>query len=395
MWEAVLGIAILALRASAQESPNRNVARMARATASSESEDTKPANLIDGDISNTSWAPKDGTLPGDAWVELNWPNPVDFQEIVVRQAGSPNLSRIAFEIRDAAGTWRLLQTLGDSQRLLPRLILAQSSERRTTGLRLSGFSGKVSLAEIEVYAKTHPPVIEVGSDLLNHIIGIVTDGWGTQPFANAPVMLKGSAAGKPWRASVQTDRNGMFAVDMPVGLEGEIAATAQVANGASPQRLVQAGDLAPGLTMADDTVPALNLNGDWLFKPDPEPTFYRTDFPDRNWKTIKVPSHWVMEGFESRNGTGGYRRHMEIPQSFRNRIKLLFDGVYSGAEVWLNGKRVGSHEGGFAPFELDISAAANVGRDNLLAVLVRENTLSSPLGQYEFLRQLSPHWNFP
>jgi hypothetical protein len=390
IWGLVVCVPVLAVALMARENTEVDLAQKSRVTASSEAENTKPENLTDGDIINTYWTPKNGTLPGDAWVELNWLSPVQFQEVVVRQGESRNLSHLVLETRDSGDHWHVLQTLGDSQHFLPRLVLAQFSDQKTTGLRLAGFSGRVSLMEIEVYAKTHPPVIEMGSDLLNHVIGIVTDGWGTQPFANVPVRLQDFAAGEPWQVSARTDENGMFRVDMPVGLEGEIVATAQIAQGVSTQRLIQAGDLAPGLSMEDESLPVVSLNGTWLFKPDPEPAFYRTDYSDHDWKSIRVPSHWMMEGFDSSNGIGGYRRHVEIPQSFRGRrIKLLFDGVYSGAEVWLNGKRVGSHEGGFSPFEVDITAAASIGGDNLLAVVVRENTLSAHLDNMSF------YANFP
>src|SRR6202007_1862161 len=102
------------------------------------------------------------------------------------------------------------------------------------------------------------------------------------------------------------------------------------------------------------------------FKPDPDPDFFQTKYSDSDWSEIKVPSHWMMEGFDSKSGIGGYRRQLQIPTSFHGRrIKLLFEGIYSGAEVWLNGTRVGSHEGGFAPFELDVTDAAHIGADNL------------------------------
>jgi hypothetical protein len=382
---AALTVTVLAVGASAQEGPNESLARISRVTTSSESENTKPENLIDTDITRTYWAPKEGTQPGEAWVELHWPSHVQFQEVVVRQEGSPKLFRLDLEVQDESGNWRLLQSEGDSQNLLPRIILAQFPTQSAKGLRLSHFVGKISLMEIEVYDKTHPPVIVIASDLLSHVIGIVADGVGSRPFANVPVHLKGSAAGKPWDVSAQTDHDGMFRVDMPVGLEGDMIATAHMANGASPQTTVRADALAPGLSMADDSLPPMSLDGTWLFKVDPEPDFYRTDFPEHEWKNIRVPSHWMMEGFQSEHGTGGYRRHVEIPDSFRNRrIKLLFDGAYGGADVWLNGKRVGSHEGGFTSFELDITNAVTVGKDNLLAVLVREDTPSSRLDNMSF-----------
>jgi len=387
---AVLVLVVPVIAVNAQETPSGNLALTARATASSESDGTKAENLTDGDIAHTQWTAKDGTNPADTWVELNWPSAVQFQEVVIRQEGDQKLSHLNLETRDASGQWRRVQSIGDSQHLLPRLILAQFAAQTANGLRLSGFAGSVSLNEVEVYNRSDPPVIEVASDLLNHIFGIVTDGFGTRPFANAEVQLQGTAGGKPWHASTQTDENGMFQVEMPVGLEGDVTATAQLPNGASLRRTVQAGDLTPGLSVPDDTAPALNLDGTWRFMPDPEPDFFQANFPDSGWKDIKVPSHWMMEGFDSKTGTGGYRRHLQIPASFRGRrIKLLFDGVYSGAEVWLNGKRVGSHEGGFSSFELDVTNAAHLGGDNLLAVLVRENTLSSHLDD------MSNYANFP
>jgi hypothetical protein len=387
---AGLVVILLSAVVTAQQLPSGNLALTARATASSEAEGTKPEYLNDGDITNTQWTAKEGTQPAETWVELNWPHAVRFQEVVIRQEGSPKLSHLNLEMRDANGQWRTLQSLGDSQHLLTRLILAQFAAQHTSGLRLSGFSGKVSLMEVEVYDRIDPPVVEMASDLLNHIFGIVTDAFGTQPFVNVPVRLRGTAGGKPWEASARTDVNGMFQAEMPVGLEGEVTAAAQLPKGASPRQTIQAGDLTAGLTLLDDTAPVLDLDGTWRFKPDPNPDFSQTNFSDANWKDISVPSHWMMEGFDSKTGAGGYRRRFEVPASFRGRrIKLVFDGVYSGAEVWLNGERIGAHEGGFSPFELDVTGAAHVGAENFLAVLVRENTLSSHLDH------MSYYANFP
>lgn len=386
---ALVLFSALSLSAPAQQIPAENLALTARATASSEGSAASAANSIDGDI-GTHWRAKDGTSPAETWVELTWPKVLQFQEVVIRQGGSPELSHVNLETRDSSGNWRLLRSIGDSRNLLPRLILAQFPAQESNGLRLSAFSGTVNVAEVEVYDRADAPVIVMGSDLLNHIFGIVTDAFGTQPFVNVPVLLRGRAGGKPWEESAQTDPTGIFKVDMPVGLEGSVTATAKLPSGDSPEQILQAGDLAPGVSIADSTQAPLNLDGTWRFKPDPDANFYKTDFSGADWKEIKVPSHWMMEGFDSLTGTGAYRRLVRIPDSFRNRrIKLLFDGVYSGAEVWLNGKRIGSHEGGFSPFELDVTDAAQIGKDNLLAVLVREKTISSHLDN------MSYYANFP
>ena len=326
----------------AQAQPTGNLALRARISASSSSQDTRPENLNDGDIAHTQWNPKDGTNPGDTWVELNWPTAIQFQEVVIRQEGDQKLSHVNLEIRDGTGRWRPLQSIGDSQHRPPRIILAQFDRQTASGIRISDFEGDVSLKEI--YDRRDPSEIEVASDLLNHIFGVVTDAFGSKPFVNAPVELQGTAGGKPWQAAVRTDESGMFQIEMPVGLEGAIKANAHLSNGETPSRTLQAGDLSPGLSLKDDSAPQLNLDGSWRFKPDPAPGFFHPDFSDSDWKTITVPSHWMMEGFDSPNGVGGYRRHLQIPSSFKGRrLKLLFEGVYSGAEVWLNGQRIGSH----------------------------------------------------
>jgi len=376
--------------ASAQQALSGNLAPRARATASSTDEDTKPENLIDGDIAHTQWSPKGGTSAANTWAELTWPSTVQFQEVVIRQDSDPKLTHVDLEVCEADGQWRLLESIGDSQHLLPRLILAQFPAETARCLRLANFAGQVSINEVEVYDRNDPPVIALGSDLRNHIFGIVTDGFGTRPFANTTVLIQGTAGGKPWQASATTDNDGMFQVEMPVGLTGTVTAEAQIAGGSSARRIAQADDLTPGLSLPDETSAHVSLIGGWRFRPDPDPDFFQPNGSDRDWHDIKVPAHWMMEGFDSKDGVGGYRRRLQIPASFRGRrIKLLFEGVYSGAEVWLNGKRVGSHEGGFAPFELDITDAAQIGADNLLAVRVREDTLSSHLDD------MSHYANFP
>ena len=390
---AVLVDAILIFllaRASAQQAPSGNLALSARATASSAAEDSKPENLIDGDIAHTQWNPKDGTSAAGTWAELTWASPVEFQEVVIRQDGDPKLTHVDLEVCDARGQRRLLQSLGDSQHLLPRLILAQFPPENANCLRLANFAGRVSINEIEVYDRNDSPVIELGSDLLNHIFGILTDGFGTRPFANTTVLVEGTVGGKIWKTSATTDTDGIFQVDMPVGLTGSVTAAAQISGGLYAKRIVHSDDLTPGLSLPDETTTQVSLNGDWRFKADPEPEFFEPQYSDREWNQIKVPSHWTMEGFDSKTGIGGYRRQLQIPATFRGRrIKLLFEGVYSGAEVWLNGTRVGSHEGGFAPFELDVTDAAHIGADNLLAIRVREDTLSSHLDD------MSHYANFP
>lgn len=50
------------------------------------------------------------------------------------------------------------------------------------------------------------------------------------------------------------------------------------------------------------------------------------------------------------------------------RIRLKFDAVYHDALVTLNGKDLGSHSGGYTPFEFDVTDVVKVGAPNVVTV---------------------------
>ena len=55
-----------------------------------------------------------------------------------------------------------------------------------------------------------------------------------------------------------------------------------------------------------------------------------------------------------------YRRTFEIPDGWDyERLKLNFGAVDWEAEVWINGRYVGEHRGGYVPFSFDITGALN------------------------------------
>jgi len=132
----------------------------------------------------------------------------------------------------------------------------------------------------------------------------------------------------------------------------------------------------------------LCLNGPWQFQPVPD----HLPAPDPGaWSEvpIRVPSPWNVNAFAGGGGgdfrcfpsypaewesagAGWYRRHLVIRQRWSGkRICLLFEAVHYMCEVYLNGHKVGEHEGGFTPFELDATEDARIGRENELLVGVK------------------------
>ena len=119
-------------------------------------------------------------------------------------------------------------------------------------------------------------------------------------------------------ATAETDENGLFQVEMPVGLDGNVTATAKLPREISPQQTVQAGDLTPGLSLPDDGFPPLIWTDLGVLSPILIPTFFSHDFSDADWKDIKVPSHWIMEGLTATTepaDIAGICKFRQLPRS--------------------------------------------------------------------------------
>lgn len=153
----------------------------------------------------------------------------------------------------------------------------------------------------------------------------------------------------------------------------------------------------------------INLNGTWKFKyvvgtsswyssTPGASEFQAKDYDDSNWDNIRVPLSWEMAnygkpvytnvgypfkdnapnanvgwttyGVTDHNATGFYRRTITIPESWNDkRVFIHFDGVYSAAVVWVNGKYVGYSQGSNTDAEFDLTGFVTTG-DNQLSVRV-------------------------
>jgi hypothetical protein len=106
-----------------------------------------------------------------------------------------------------------------------------------------------------------------------------------------------------------------------------------------------------------------------------------------DWSTIKVPSHWEIQGFgtytygrwykelnleEPSKEEGFYKYKFEVAEKHKGKtVKIVFGGAMTDTEVAINGEVVGpKHQGGFYQFEYDITDFLKYGEENLLEVHV-------------------------
>ncbi|MEP6611048.1 MAG: glycoside hydrolase family 2 TIM barrel-domain containing protein [Mucilaginibacter sp.] len=145
---------------------------------------------------------------------------------------------------------------------------------------------------------------------------------------------------------------------------------------------------------------ALNLNGKWQYIVDPYETgfydyrykelnenngdaYWNTDVPaNKSAKkehgytdkyTLDVPGDWNHQKpeFLYYEGTVWYKKSFDYNKnSVGNRFFIYFGAVNYRADVYLNGKKLGMHKGGFTPFNFEIPSALLKEKGNYLVVKV-------------------------
>jgi len=119
----------------------------------------------------------------------------------------------------------------------------------------------------------------------------------------------------------------------------------------------------------------LNLNGTWEFQFDSldvglEQEWFKSPiFVEK----ITVPFPWGsrLSGVDNLAHIGWYSRRLDIPADWSNKRTFLIIGACDWyTSVWIDGEFVGEHQGGYTPFEFDLSAHVKAGQAHQLIVRV-------------------------
>lgn len=99
------------------------------------------------------------------------------------------------------------------------------------------------------------------------------------------------------------------------------------------------------------------------------------------WETVSLPHTAFVENLvvlHQWQGVCYYRKYLEIDKKEENQqLWLEFEGGMHLADVWINGKHLMQHSGGYTPFVVDATGVLKSGKKN--EILVRLDNRNNPL----------------
>ncbi|MFF3286962.1 LamG-like jellyroll fold domain-containing protein [Streptomyces sp. NPDC003023] len=129
-----------------------------------------------------------------------------------------------------------------------------------------------------------------------------------------------------------------------------------------------------------------NLNGPWQFSgadAGEQPVFGK----DLDEKIIvPFPVESQLSGLERHEDHMFYRKLVDVPENWKvgkgNRLKLNFGAVDYQARVWVNGKQVAEHTGGYNAFSADVTdALKGTGPQEVVVAVTDTGGANQPMGK--------------
>lgn len=146
-----------------------------------------------------------------------------------------------------------------------------------------------------------------------------------------------------------------------------------------------AGLMAAGPALAADRG-RTPIDGVWAFKRADAAGAGASDYDDAGWSRVTLPHSFNGgdgdDGGGYYRGPAWYRTHVTLPAKAPDRRYFLeFDGAALATDLWVNGRKIGRHEGGYARFRFDVTDALQAG-PNSVAVRVDNSRIPdiAPLG---------------
>lgn len=117
-----------------------------------------------------------------------------------------------------------------------------------------------------------------------------------------------------------------------------------------------------------------DMNPAWRFYKGKIEGAEQKNFDDKKWDIVSLPNgieYLPVEasGCINYQGEIWYRKHFTPDEAWKNKqLFLHFEAIMGKSKIWVNGKLLKEHFGGFLPVIVDVSSALNFGEDNVVTV---------------------------
>lgn len=123
-----------------------------------------------------------------------------------------------------------------------------------------------------------------------------------------------------------------------------------------------------------------NFNNGWRFHLGDVPEANRTDYDDHAWEVVSTP-HTVQlmpaeaSGCRNYQGVAWYRKRFVMPaQTAGKDVTLHFEAIMGKQVVYVNGREVKRHEGGYLPITISLTKLGLTAGDDVLVAVMADNS---------------------
>ena len=123
-----------------------------------------------------------------------------------------------------------------------------------------------------------------------------------------------------------------------------------------------------------------NFNAGWRFHLGDVSGAEATAFDDKSWEVVTTP-HTVQlmpaeaSGCRNYQGIVWYRKHFRLPKECKGRdVTLHFEAIMGKQTLYVNGRKVKDHEGGYLPITLNLTDLGYTVGDDLVVAIKADNS---------------------
>lgn len=134
-----------------------------------------------------------------------------------------------------------------------------------------------------------------------------------------------------------------------------------------------------------------NFNVGWRYFNGDVKDAMQIDFDDSEWSIVSLPHSVELlpsnaSGGRNYQGVVCYRKHFKLDKSYADKkVWVHFEAIMGKSKIYLNGKLIKEHSGGFLPITIDLSlAGVQIDGTNILAIYAdNSNDTSYPPGKIQ------------